>query len=456
MLDELTCFKAYDIRGVIGDEINDGICFAIGRSFSEVLSAKNIVVGFDARETSPQFARNVINGIVDRGANAISLGLCGTEEMYWATNHFKACGGIQVTASHNPINYNGMKLVKKGSEPLEEIREFSRVKELASKNAFFKVGKGKIFDWRNEARDIYVDKVLSFINPSTIKDLTIVVNSGNGAAGPTFDHIEKRLSILGSNLNFIKVNHNPDSSFPNGIPNPLLPNQHPFMKDKILETRADFGISFDGDFDRCFFFDELGNFVKGEYLVGILAEKFLKGASSEFIVHDPRVVWNIKDVIESNNGTAIQSKTGHVFIKKVMRDYKAVYGGELSGHHYFRDFAYCDSGMIPWLIIAEMLCEKRVPLSKLTGERQKKFPSFGEINFKLENPENLINRLIDRYRKSCSNIDSLDGVSLEFCSWRFNVRLSNNEPLLRLNLESRGDKDFLLKQKDEISAIILE
>ena len=455
MLNELTCFKAYDIRGVIGHEISDEICFVIGRSFSEVLGAKNIVVGFDARETSPQFAQKIVDGIIDRGANAICLGLCGTEEVYWATNHFNACGGIQVTASHNPINYNGMKLVKKGSEPLETIKEFSRVKELSSKKNFSKVEKGKMYDWRNEARESYVDKVLSFINPFSLKDLTIVVNSGNGAAGPTFDCIENRLKKLGSSLNFIKVNHNPDSSFPNGIPNPLLPGQHPYMKEKILETGADLGISFDGDFDRCFFFDELGNFVKGEYLVGILAEKFLNSASKEHIVHDPRVVWNIKDVIESNNGTAIQSKTGHVFIKKVMRDYNAVYGGELSGHHYFRDFAYCDSGMIPWLIIAEMLCEKGVGLSNLILERQKKFPSLGELNFKLQNPEHQIKKLTEYYGQSCSNIDSLDGVSFEFYSWRFNVRLSNNEPLLRLNLESRGDKDFLLTKKEEISAIIL-
>ena len=455
MPEELSCFKAYDIRGKIGSEINSEICYSIGRSFSDVMNAKNIVVGFDARETSSIFAHDVVSGITERGANAICLGLCGTEEVYWATNNFQACGGIQITASHNPIDYNGMKLVKKGSRPLEPNKEFSKIKELVRRNNFPKVNMGKILERGNEARDIYVNKVLSFISPGVIKDLTVVVNCGNGAAGPTFDCIEKRLKMLGSNLQFIKYNHNPNSCFPNGIPNPLLPDRHPFMKDKILENGADFGIAFDGDFDRCFLFDELGNFVRGEYLVGLLAEKFLRRGEQEVIVHDPRVIWNIKDVIESNSGTAIQSSTGHAFVKQKMRDYNAIYGGELSAHHYFRDFAYCDSGMIPWLITAELLCEKGLKLSDIIGERQKKFPSLGEFNFRVKDPENYIFKLTDYYKKTCSNIDHLDGASIEFNSWRFNVRASNTEPLLRLNLESRGDKELLLKQKEEITSIIL-
>jgi phosphomannomutase len=441
---ELTCFKAYDIRGEIGVNINENIAYRIGRAVAQHFNAKSIVIGFDARETSPAFSAAASQGARDAGADVINIGMAGTEEMYWAVTEFGACAGIEVTASHNPINYNGMKIVKSGSQPLDDAGDFQVIKALAGSQEWVSVGKvGKELDCSDEARKAYVDRVLSFVNFKSLRPLKIVVNSGNGAAGPTFDAIADRLTELGAPLEFIRVHHAPDATFPNGIPNPLLPENHAATADVVKAEKADFGVAFDGDFDRCFFFDDAGQFVPGEYVVGLLASIFLEKEVGARIVHDPRVIWSTQDIVAQKGGIAVQSKTGHAFIKQTMRAHEAVYGGEMSAHHYFRDFAFCDSGMIPWLLIAELVSRSRRSLGDWVKDRFSAFPSSGEINFKVDDAGRAIENVLSAYRADARSLDETDGVSLEFDGWRFNLRRSNTEPLVRLNVEGKGTADAL-------------
>ena len=456
MYEELTCFKAYDIRGEIDININEAIAYRVGRSVAQHFNSKSIVVGFDARETSPAFAKAVGQGIMDAGSNLIDIGLAGTEEMYWAVSNFSASAGIVVTASHNPINYNGMKIVKSGSRPLNDNEDFKAIKNLAETEKWAKTdNKGSHLDYSNQARSDYVTKVLSFVNRNKLKPLKIVINSGNGAAGPTFDAIEKKLNTNNPKIEFVRVDHTPDSTFPNGIPNPLLHENHHKTADIVKNVGADFGVAFDWDFDRCFFFDETGKFVPGEYLVGLLASIFLEKEQGATIVHDPRVIWNTQDIVSQKGGKAEQSKTGHAFIKQTMRKHEAVYGGEMSAHHYFRDFAYCDSGMIPWLLVAELVSIKNQSLGDLVKDRVSSFPSSGEINFKVKDADNSISSVLENYQSQAKTLDKTDGFSLIIDDWRFNLRKSNTEPLVRLNIESKGTSINLDDQVKKISKLLI-
>ena len=455
MQKELTCFKAYDIRGEININIDEAIAYRIGRSVAQHFNAKSIVVAFDARETSPAFSKAVGLGIMDSGSDLIDIGLSGTEEMYWAVSNFSACAGIVVTASHNPINYNGMKIVKSGSKPLDDDEDFLAIKSLAESQNWTGVKKkGSSLDLSNEARAAYVSKTLSFVDINAFKPLKIVVNSGNGAAGPTFDAIEKRLNNNNTQIEFVRVDHNPDSTFPNGIPNPLLPKNHHKTADIVKNVGADFGVAFDGDFDRCFFFDEKGEFIPGEYLVGLFASIFLAKEPGSTIVHDPRVIWNTQDIVSQKGGKAEQSKTGHAFIKQTMRKHEAIYGGEMSAHHYFRDFAYCDSGMIPWLLIAELISLKGKSLGDLVKDRVSAYPSSGEINFTVKDANSSISSVLENFESQPKVLDEMDGYSLAFDNWRFNLRKSNTEPLVRLNIESRGPIINLESKVKEISELL--
>lgn len=441
---ELTCFKAYDVRGEIGVNINEDVAYRIGRAVAQHFSAKSVVIGFDARETSPVFAAAASEGARDAGAEVINIGMAGTEEMYWAVTEFGACAGIEVTASHNPINYNGMKIVKSGSQPLEDATDFQVIKALAGSQKWSDVAEvTSEVDRSAEARMAYVDRILSFVDVSTLRPLKIVVNSGNGAAGPTFDVIADRLHTLGAPLEFVRVHHTPDATFPNGIPNPLLPENHAVTADMVTSESADFGVAFDGDFDRCFFFDEAGKFVPGEYVVGLLASIFLEKEVGANIVHDPRVVWNTQDIVARKGGVAVQSKTGHTFFKQTMRSHEAVYGGEMSAHHYFRDFAYCDSGMISWVLIAELVSRSGHSLGAQVEDRFAAFPSSGEINFIVSDAAKAIAAVLSAYCSDALSIDETDGLSMAFEDWRLNVRRSNTEPLVRLNVESKGGVDTL-------------
>ena len=450
----LTCFKAYDVRGELGVDFDTDIAYRIGRSIAQHFRAKKIVIGRDARKTSPELAAAVAHGINDCGADVLDLGLCGSEEMYWAVTEIGACAGIEVTASHNPINYNGIKIVKSGSRPLDGIKDFEKIRILAE-SAAWNDGpiRGTIEDIGVEARAKYVNKCLGFVDVTALKPLRIVVNCGNGAAGPTFDAIAGALINKLAPLEFIRVHHEPDHTFPNGIPNPLLPENHATTGDVVVNENADFGVAFDGDFDRCFLFDAHGKFVPGEYVVGLLASIFLEKENGGKIVHDPRVIWNTQDIVAENGGIAIQSKTGHSFIKQTMRAHGAVYGGEMSAHHYFRDFAYCDSGMIPWLLIAELISKTGVNLRDLIADRFEKFPSSGEMNFKVADADKTITSVMTEYQ-SIAELDTMDGVGLSFSGWRFNLRKSNTEPLVRLNVESRGNAGALAEKVELLKSKI--
>ena len=443
-MSDLSCFKAYDIRGEIGVNIDEDIAYRIGRAAAQHFNAKSVVIGFDARATSPAFAAAASQGARDAGADVINIGMAGTEEMYWAVTEFSACAGIEVTASHNPINYNGMKIVKSQSRPLDDADDFQMIKALAGSQEWLSGAEvGKELNRSAEAREAYVERVLSFVDVKALRPLKIVVNSGNGAAGPTFDALADRLTQLGAPLEFLRVHHAPDATFPNRIPNPLLPENHAATADVVKAEGADFGVAFDGDFDRCFFFDGTGQFTPGEYVVGLLASVFLEKEVGAKIVHDPRVIWNTQDIVTREGGIAVQSKTGHAFIKQTMRSHEAVYGGEMSAHHYFRDFAYCDSGMIPWLLIAELVSRSERSLGNWVKHRFAAFPSSGEMNFKVADAGKAIENVLSAYRADALSIDETDGVSLEFDDWRFNLRQSNTEPLVRLNVESGSNAEAL-------------
>ena len=454
-MSDLTCFKAYDVRGEIGVNIDEGVAYRIGRAVAQHFSAKSVVIGFDARETSPAFSAAASQGARDAGADVINIGMAGTEEMYWAVTEFDACAGIEVTASHNPINYNGVKIVKSHSRPLGDASDFQVIKALAGSQEWLSVSEtGKELDRSDEARKAYVDRVFSFVDVKALRPLKVVVNSGNGAAGPTFDALAERLVALDAPLEFIRVHHTPDATFPNGIPNPLLPENHAATADVVKAENADFGVAFDGDFDRCFFFAETGQFVPGEYVVGLLASIFLEKETGAKIVHDPRVIWNTQDIVAQKSGIAVQSKTGHAFIKQVMRSHEAIYGGEMSAHHYFRDFAYCDSGMIPWLLIAELVSRSGHSLGDWVKDRFAAFPSSGEMNFKVADAGKAIESVLSAYRADALSIDETDGVSLAFEDWRFNLRRSNTEPPVRLNVEGRGNVDALKAHVSTIADLL--
>ena len=454
-MSELTCFKAYDIRGEIGVNIDEGIAYRIGRAVAQHFGAQSVVIGFDARETSPAFAAAAARGARDAGADVLNIGMAGTEEMYWAVTEFSACSGIEVTASHNPINYNGMKIVKSASQPLDDAADFQVIKALASAQDWASPARmGETRDVADAAREKYVDRVLGFVDMAKLAPLKIVINSGNGAAGPTVDAIIDRLAAQGAPIEVVRVHHDPDSTFPNGIPNPLLPENHAATADVVLREGADMGVAFDGDFDRCFFFDGAGRFVPGEYVVGLLASIFLEKEAGAKIVHDPRVIWNTQDIVAHKGGVAIQSKTGHAFIKQTMRAERAIYGGEMSAHHYFRDFAYCDSGMIPWLLIAELVSRSERSLGDWVKDRFAAFPSSGEMNFEVDEAGKAIESVLGAYRADALSINETDGVSLAFDDWRFNLRRSNTEPLIRLNVEGKGEANALETHVSSIAELL--
>lgn len=450
----LACFKAYDVRGKLFEELNEDIAYRIGRATAQSQKGKTVAVGFDARAMSPGLAYAVTKGICDAGADVLDIGLAGTEEMYAAVSEFGACAGIEVTASHNPIDYNGMKIVGRGSQPLSNDG-FKAIKKLAEESNFVHPQKeGVVINRKEAARAAYIEKVLGFVDCSNLKPLKIVINSGNGAAGPTVNAVSKKFAEIGIKTNFVFVHHDPDPTFPNGIPNPLLEENRSTTADAVITENADFGVAFDGDFDRCFFFDNAGDFIPGEYVVGLLAEIFLNKEKGATIIHDPRVIWNMIDVVDKCGGEARASKTGHAFVKAAMRKMDAIYGGEMSAHHYFRDFAYCDSGIIPWLLVWEYLSTSKLTLSDLVAEQKNRFPSSGELNFTVSNAESCIDRIQNHFASRAASTDELDGLSMSFASWRFNLRKSNTEPLVRLNVEAKGDPILLKERTEELKKLI--
>ncbi|MFV0299703.1 MAG: phosphomannomutase [Paracoccus sp. (in: a-proteobacteria)] len=451
---EITCFKAYDLRGRLGVDLDADIAWRVGRAFAQIRDARRVVVGRDSRASSPELAGALIRGLTEGGADVLDLGLAGTEEVYFATGHHGADGGIEVTASHNPIDYNGMKLVGPGSAPLDPDTELPPLAALARSGDFRPAARrGEVLDF-SRARADYARALADFVDVAALAPMTVLVNAGNGTAGPTFDAIAAELSARGAPLRFVRVNHEVDPGFPNGIPNPLLSENQPMTSEAVRAAGADLGVAWDGDFDRCFFFDAAGNFIPGEYIVGLLAAAFLEKSPGEKIVHDPRVVMNTRAVIAAAGGRAVQSRTGHAFVKRAMRETGAIYGGEMSAHHYFRDFFFCDSGMIPWLLVVELLSRKGVSLADLLAERMRMFPSSGEINYVLDDPDAAIARVIEAYAPAAKSREDEDGVSLDFGDWRFNLRQSNTEPVVRLNVESAGDPARVQRMQAEIAALL--
>ena len=449
---KLTCFKAYDIRGKLGEELNEDIAYRIGRAYGEFLKPHRVVLGGDVRLTSESLKMALSRGLQDAGVSTVDIGLSGTEEIYFATTFLNVDGGIEVTASHNPMDYNGMKLVREKSKPISGDSGLRDIQRLAEENIFADIDISSRGTYEKiDILDSYIDKIMSFVDIGNFtRPLKIVVNSGNGAAGHVIDALEERFKNTKIDMEFIKIHHVPDGNFPNGIPNPLLPECRQDTSDAIIKYNADMGIAFDGDFDRCFMFDENGTFIEGYYIVGLLAEAFLEKNPGAKIIHDPRLSWNTVDIVNMSGGIPIMSKTGHAFIKERMRVEDAVYGGEMSAHHYFRDFSYCDSGMIPWLLVTELLCNKNKSLGQLVNKRMNAYPASGEINSVLDNPKQAINNILEKYKSDAISIDHTDGISVEFEHWRFNLRSSNTEPVVRLNVESRNNTDLMLEKTNEI------
>lgn len=448
MPEEIICFKAYDVRGRIPDQLNEDIAYRIGRAYADFLKPRHVVVGYDIRLSSQKICQALTKGLLDSGVNVSNIGQCGTEEIYFATSHLNMDGGIVVTASHNPKDYNGMKFVREDSKPISSDTGLKDIKALAEKNESETVEhKGELSEI--DVKQDYVNHLLSYIDVSALKPLRVVCNAGNGGAGLVVDLLEKHLPI-----EFIKIHHQADGHFPNGVPNPLLEENRQPTIDAIKANKADLGIAWDGDFDRCFFFDENGTFIEGYYIVGLLAETFLKKQSGEKIIHDPRLSWNTLAVVEQFGGEAVLCKSGHAFIKEKMREVDAVYGGEMSAHHYFRDFFYCDSGMIPWLLVIELLSVSGQKFSSLVEKRMQAFPASGEINREVNDAEKSIEKVQQVYADSAQDIDFTDGLSMDMGEWRFNLRMSNTEPVIRLNVESRADQALMQAKTEEILQLL--
>ena len=445
---KIDCFKAYDIRGRIPDQLNADVAYRIGNATAEFLDAKKIVLGRDIRLSSKELSDAVAEGVTDAGAEILDIGLGGTEMVYFATSYLKADGGIMVTASHNPADYNGLKIVREESRPVSDDTGLQDIRALAQADQRIIADKSGLHAPVNTFKP-YIDHLLTYVDATNLKPLELVVNPGNGGAAIALDGLEPKLPF-----ELIRVHYEPDGTFPNGIPNPLLPENRAATSEAVIENKADMGIAWDGDFDRCFLFDENGGFIEGYYIVGLLAESILERNPGANIVHDPRLTWNTLDIVAGSGGNAVQSISGHSFMKDKMREVDGVYGGEMSAHHYFREFSYADSGMIPWLLVAQLVSSRGAGLSQLVGERMERFPASGEINRMVADSALTIQTIRDRYAPDAHSIDETDGISLEFDQWRFNLRASNTEPVIRLNVESRADKDLMQAKVREILSLL--
>ena len=417
-------FGAYDIRGVYPEEVNEELAYRVGRSFVKLFDAEKVAVGHDIRLSGPSVSKALIDGLTDAGCDVVDIGQCGTEMIYFATAHLKLDGGIMITVSSDTGLKDIEKLVMEGSFKAAETE------------------KGKVENV--DILDDYIDHLLSYIDADKLSHLKVVANTGNGAGGPIVEALAKRLPI-----EVIPVHPEPDGNFPNGVPNPILPENRDATADVVKKEHADIGVAWDGDFDRCFLFDEKGGFIEGYYMVGFLAQAFLKKNPGAKIIYDPRLTWNTIEITEAMGGTPVMCKSGHAFIKDRMRRENAVYGGEMSAHHYFRDFSYCDSGMLVWLIVMQLLSEAKKPLSELMQERMAKFPCSGEINSHVEDAPAILKRLEAEYGPK-GEVNHVDGLSVEFDNWRFNLRMSNTEPVIRLNVETRGDAKLLEEKTEEL------
>lgn len=444
----ISCFKAYDIRGKVPEQLSEALAYDIARAFASELNPRTVVVGYDIRLESPSIAQSVRQGLLDSGVNVVNLGLCGTEEVYFATTHLVADGGIMVTASHNPKGYNGLKLVREHSKPISGDTGLKAIEERVETNDFVESDQAGV-ETLNTDKSAYIEHLLSYVNPTTWPSFKVVFNSGNGSAGNVIEEIVQHLPITP-----VYVHLEPNGDFPNGVPNPLLEENRDSTINAVVSSQADIGVAWDGDFDRCFFFDQQGNFIEGYYVVGLLAAALLESNPGAKIIHDPRLTWNTIDIVEKAGGQAVVSKTGHAFIKERMRLEDAVYGGEMSAHHYFKDFFYCDSGMIPWLLVLELMSKTGKSLADLVNERIQAFPCSGEINFRVDDIPSTIERVRAVFAGENPDISTVDGLSMSFTDWRMNIRASNTEPLMRVNIETIGDVGLVDAKLNVVRSLI--
>ena len=438
-------FGAYDLRGVYPEEVNEELAYRIGRTFVKLFSAKRVAVGHDIRLSGPSLQEALVSGLTEAGCDVVDIGQCGTEMIYFTTAHLKLDGGIMITASHNPKEYNGMKLVRTGARPISSDTGLKELEKAVLSESFKPLG--DIVTGRVEHVDIadeYVKHLLTYIDVKALKPFTVVANTGNGAAGPIVNALEKYLPCK-----LIKIYNEPDGKFPNGVPNPILQENREATARAVRESHADLGVAWDGDFDRCFLFDEQAGFIEGYYMVGFLAQAFLKKYPGAKVIYDPRLIWNTIEIAQELGGTPVMCKSGHAFIKARMRQEDAVYGGEMSAHHYFKDFSFCDSGMLPWLLVMELVSKAGKPLSALMKERMDRYPCSGEINSKVADAPAILAKLEKKYGPQ-GRVDKTDGLSVEFEKWRFNLRMSNTEPVIRLNVETRQDKALLEEKTAEL------
>lgn len=441
----LPCFKAYDVRGVVPTELNPEIAYAIGRAYADAVEAKTVCVGYDIRLSGPELAEALARGLNEGGVDVVELGLVGTEMVYFATAHYGYDGGIMITASHNPPQYNGMKLVRHESRPISGDTGLDEIERLAFEKSFTRAGAGG-----REKKDVYADFVahlVRVVSPATMKPLRVLANPGNGAAGPALDALAPHIPLVMEPMDW-----EPDGAFPNGVPNPILAESRARTVERMQGGGFDFGVAWDGDYDRCFFFDENGAFIEGYYIVGLLADAVLRADPTHRIVYDPRLYWNTLEIVERHGGQAIMSKTGHAFIKERMRLEDAYYGGEMSAHHYFKDHWYCDSGMIPFLLIARLVSESGRTLGELVGEMMRRYPCSGEVNSTVKDPADVLRRVEAAYPGRM--VSRVDGLGIDFDQWRFNLRLSNTEPVIRLNVEARDDEALMRAKTEELLGLI--
>ncbi|MBI1948688.1 MAG: phosphomannomutase [Deltaproteobacteria bacterium] len=448
----LACFKAYDIRGRVPSELDEDLARAIGRAYVDLFQPRRVVVGRDMRLSSPAIAGALADGLREAGADVVDIGLGGTELVYFAAFHLRkegVDGGIAVTASHNPADYNGMKLVQKGAVPISGDSGLREIEALAEKGRRTPKGQAKGKLEQHDVWPAYIEHLLSYVDAKALAPLKVVANAGNGCAGLVIDKLEPRLP-----LSFVKLMNEPDGRFPNGVPNPILVENHAATADVVTRERAALGLAWDGDHDRCFFFDEHGAFVEGYYMVGLFAQELLRKHPGAAVIHDPRLVWNTIDLVNGAGGRPVLCKTGHAFIKERMRKENAVYGGEMSAHHYFREFAYCDSGMIPWLLLAQTMSRTKQSLGQLVADMQRRYPASGEINLKLADAKVALAKVRAAFAAGAVSVDETDGVSIEHAQWRVNVRASNTEPVVRVNVEARGDEALMRERTEAVLAVL--
>jgi len=442
----LPAFKAYDVRGKVPSELNPELAYKIGRAYADETGAKTVCVGYDIRLSGPELGAALTRGLNEAGVDVIDLGMVGTEMVYFATAQYGYDGGVMITASHNPPEYNGLKMVRTESRPISGDTGLNEIERRTFEGSWERTGQGNV-----EKRDVYADFVqhlLRVVDPKDIKPLNVLADAGNGAAGIALEALLPYLS-----MNVTRRLFEPDGSFPNGVPNPILEEQRAGTEAQLKAGSFDFGVAWDGDYDRCFFFDEKGNFIEGYYIVGLLAQAILATDPNHTIVYDPRLMWNTLDIVEKLGGKAVMCKSGHAFIKEKMRAVDATYGGEMSAHHYFKDHWYCDSGMIPFLLVARLVSQTGRSLGDLVTEMIANYPCSGEVNSTVSDVKTVLDRVEAKYGEG-GQITKVDGLSIEYPDWRFNLRGSNTEPVIRLNVETRGDDAKMRAKTEELLQVI--